>query len=593
MNVQFFGLININIAEANGGMEKNMKMRKRIASAVVAGLMMTSFFSVSATSDATRYFINDGAVVIEENLLEAKKGSLITAMVISKDIDWSDEAVWKDDSSSGRGSAEQIEYYTELTAGEDGAYRLAFSPKKNGAYTVYLGGDELAAPKTIDVVYINESSNIATISALSEADITGIADILKTKRSELGLFADIYNKTLKNEVGEFDTEKVSEIATDIHSELSALSEKDAQSVAEFIQTVMLMNMLEDGVVLDIDEYVRYLYPDSKDAEFYQSRFSAELTSDLNGKNYANTDSLKEKAIDLLILANINNNDGVGATIKLLETYSQKLGVKSGSNISKLASAILNQNGFSSISALKTFISNYKETSSGSGSAGGGGGGGSSSGNKGNTVATTPAVSLGIAEKNDNISSEDNKKVDIFSDIANVPWAKEAITELYWAGVINGKSEECFAPNDLVTREEFAKMVTAAFKMNMVDDDFPFKDVSKNDWCYPYVKTAYLAGITKGVSETLFGKGQNITRQDVCVMLCNAVKAADYKLDGTLNVSFKDENDIADYARDAVNTAAAAGIVNGNENGGFMPNGFATRAEAAKMIYYTITNMKSI
>ena len=48
-------------------------------------------------------------------------------------------------------------------------------------------------------------------------------------------------------------------------------------------------------------------------------------------------------------------------------------------------------------------------------------------------------------------------------------------------------------------------------------------------------------------------------------------------------TFADDDQIADYAREAVYAMRALGIINGNPDGTFCPNDTATRAQAAKML----------
>ena len=67
------------------------------------------------------------------------------------------------------------------------------------------------------------------------------------------------------------------------------------------------------------------------------------------------------------------------------------------------------------------------------------------------------------------------------------------------------------------------------------------------------------------------------------MLCRAAEKANINLP-VAQTGFSDANDIADYAQDAVKKLYASGIVSGRENGSFDPGAFASRAEAAKMVY---------
>ena len=51
-----------------------------------------------------------------------------------------------------------------------------------------------------------------------------------------------------------------------------------------------------------------------------------------------------------------------------------------------------------------------------------------------------------------------------------------------------------------------------------------------------------------------------------------------------NVTFTDESEISDYAKEAVSYLASAGIINGMGDGTFAPAGTVTRAQAAKVVY---------
>ena len=57
-----------------------------------------------------------------------------------------------------------------------------------------------------------------------------------------------------------------------------------------------------------------------------------------------------------------------------------------------------------------------------------------------------------------------------------------------------------------------------------------------------------------------------------------------KLELSGTAAFSDENEISDYAKNAVSHLAGTGIVNGVGNGLFAPKDAVTRAQAAKIIY---------
>ena len=169
--------------------------------------------------------------------------------------------------------------------------------------------------------------------------------------------------------------------------------------------------------------------------------------------------------------------------------------------------------------------------------------------------------------------------DIFVDLNDAEWAREAIEYLYNAEVVNGNPDGTFAPDNNVTRAEFIKMVIAAMGIGDVEGANPFDDVKAGEWYAPYVARAYSAGLTNGDGSGNFYPNALITREDMAVIL---YRALDVKEEGKL--SFTDANLISDYAKDAVGYFATKGIVNGYADGSFGPQNNATRAETATIIY---------
>ena len=89
---------------------------------------------------------------------------------------------------------------------------------------------------------------------------------------------------------------------------------------------------------------------------------------------------------------------------------------------------------------------------------------------------------------------------------------------------------------------------------------------------------------------MFGSGQNISRQDAMVMIYNALVYSERVPSGGEAKDFNDKNDIADYAKDSINTLSAAGIISGDDKGNVSPKAQVTRAEAAVMIYNVLMNV---
>ena len=171
----------------------------------------------------------------------------------------------------------------------------------------------------------------------------------------------------------------------------------------------------------------------------------------------------------------------------------------------------------------------------------------------------------------------------FKDVGSSHWALKPIEYLAGEGVLSGNGDGTFAPDKTVTREEFVKMIIAAFGFESTGAGISFTDVANSHWAYKYIEAAVENGIVKGISETQFGMGSYITRQDMAVIANRIINLKGISVEaGT--ASFTDDAKIDDYAKDAVNVLAGAGILNGYQDGSFRPQGSLTRAEAAKVIY---------
>lgn len=178
----------------------------------------------------------------------------------------------------------------------------------------------------------------------------------------------------------------------------------------------------------------------------------------------------------------------------------------------------------------------------------------------------------------------------FSDVEG--WYESCVTELAYMGIVSGRGDGKFYPNDFVTREEFVKMICCAINLPEYDIEVPFNDADKNGWYYKYLKDAYGYKIINGQSIETFGVGQNISRQDAAVICNNILKNAGVKV--VNDITFKDGENISFYAKASVKNLSSYGIINGDNNGNFNPKNSITRAESAKIIneiIYTISNLE--
>lgn len=164
------------------------------------------------------------------------------------------------------------------------------------------------------------------------------------------------------------------------------------------------------------------------------------------------------------------------------------------------------------------------------------------------------------------------------------WAKDYIEMLAARGIINGKAENLYMPNDTITREEFVKLIVELLDILKSEKETVFADVNKDAWYAGYVNAAFENKIINGVSEKEFGVGMSIKRQDMAKIINTVLELKGIKSNPADETVFVDYSAIAQYAKTHVLSIYNMGIISGDENKNFNPNNFATRAEAAKMVY---------
>lgn len=110
----------------------------------------------------------------------------------------------------------------------------------------------------------------------------------------------------------------------------------------------------------------------------------------------------------------------------------------------------------------------------------------------------------------------------FTDVSKSRY-ETAINELYDLGIVNGYSATKFGTNYTLTRAEAcAIMVRALYGEKTVPNVISFKDVSYQDWFYEYVNTAVYYDIMHGHSVTTFAPNDEITYDQMCTLILNAL-----------------------------------------------------------------------
>ena len=157
------------------------------------------------------------------------------------------------------------------------------------------------------------------------------------------------------------------------------------------------------------------------------------------------------------------------------------------------------------------------------------------------------------------------------------------TEDHYAYIV-GYEDGTVRPEGDITRAEvatiFFRLLTDESRNEYWSQTNDYIDVAEGDWYNNAVSTLSKAGILNGYEDGSFQPNGNITRAEFATIAARFFEA-----------TYEGEDlfpDIKDHwARDYINQAAHAGIVNGYEDGTFKPQENITRAEAMTIVNRTL------
>lgn len=179
---------------------------------------------------------------------------------------------------------------------------------------------------------------------------------------------------------------------------------------------------------------------------------------------------------------------------------------------------------------------------------------------------------------------------LFSDVEKDNWYNKAVGFIAARNITTGTSKGIFSPENNLTRSQFLVMVMRAYGINL-DDTIADNFQDAGDTYYTnYLSTAKKLGISKGTGNNLFEPEKQITRQEMFVMLYNALSLINQLPEGNegkMLSDFNDENSVATWAKEPLQAFTKAKVVEGSENK-LNPQANATRAEMAQLIYNLLT-----
>ena len=180
----------------------------------------------------------------------------------------------------------------------------------------------------------------------------------------------------------------------------------------------------------------------------------------------------------------------------------------------------------------------------------------------------------------------------FIDVSSGSWYYDAVKYVYNKNIISGTNEYTYKPSANLTR---GMLVTILYRMDgqpTVTGTTKFKDVTNTSaYYYKAVKWASDRSIVSGYDSGVFKPNDYITREQLAVMLSNYCRyKGKYKASSALLSNYADGAYVSSYAKTAMKWAVGNNVITGSNNY-LKPQGTATRAETASMIYKYCSNIK--
>lgn len=172
----------------------------------------------------------------------------------------------------------------------------------------------------------------------------------------------------------------------------------------------------------------------------------------------------------------------------------------------------------------------------------------------------------------------------FRDVAADAYYAEAVNYCREHGLMNGTSAGTFSPDIEITRAQLATILWRQAGSPAAGAP-RFSDVPSAAYYANAAAWANENGIVTGYDDGRFGADDSVTRAQLATLLWRASGEPA----AAVQTAFADQSAIPSYAVNAVAWAQSNGIVTGKSGNTFDPNGSATRAQTAAILYRYFTN----
>lgn len=169
--------------------------------------------------------------------------------------------------------------------------------------------------------------------------------------------------------------------------------------------------------------------------------------------------------------------------------------------------------------------------------------------------------------------------DPYSDVAQGAWYYDAVRFVTENGLMSGFGNGLFGPDEALSRAQLAQILYSKEGRPAATGTL-FTDVTAGMWYANAIAWAAEKGVVSGYGDGRFGPDDNITREQLAVMLW---RYAGSPAPSAKELDLVDSSGASPFALDALRWAVENKILSGYGDGQLAPQGPATRAQAAQML----------
>ncbi|WP_170880351.1 WG repeat-containing protein [Paenibacillus odorifer] len=165
---------------------------------------------------------------------------------------------------------------------------------------------------------------------------------------------------------------------------------------------------------------------------------------------------------------------------------------------------------------------------------------------------------------------------------------KAVDFLTAKGIVTGVTKDTFEPDSPLTRSQFVTMLVKSFYALDKSLTADFKDVKKADWFHDYVASSQKEKIVVGMADGTFRPNDLITKEQMAAVVSRAMvnkRKYEYPQNDMEYLAFiKDRDNVSEWAKKEVALAIKERMLEISSDSQLNPQSIVTRGEAARTLY---------